>query len=80
MFHFLTKEILLKDCLIFGLRTCQGIDLLQLQKRFPEIDLKAYQPLWKRFQEEQLITLENNILKCTAKGLLLADSLALEII
>lgn len=78
--EILSEETLLKDCLIFGLRTCQGIDLTQLQRRFPKVDLKTYQPLWEKFQQEQLITLNNNILRCTSKGLLLADSLALEIL
>ena len=78
--EFLTEETLLKDCLIFGLRTCQGVNLTQLQKRFPNINLKDYQPLWEKFKKENLITLKNNILKCTSKGLLIADSLALEIL
>ena len=77
---FLDEETLLKDCFIFGLRTCRGINLASLQKRFPAINLSTYNPIWEKFQQENLVTIENNILKCTTKGLLLADSLALEIL
>ena len=71
---------LCKDCLIFGLRMPEGIDLQQLQKRFPNIDLSQFHPLWQHFQQQGWIDYQNSILRCTPKGLLLADSLALEIL
>ena len=71
---------LCKDCFIFGLRMCKGIDLKQLQKRFPKVDLTQFNPLWKYFKQQGWIEHQNSLLRCTPKGLLLADSLALEIL
>lgn len=76
----LDELTLCKDCLIFGLRMCEGIDLQQLQQRFPNIDLSQFDPLWQHFQQHGWIEYKNSILHCTSKGLLLADSLALEIL
>ena len=76
----LTEEDLCKDCLIFGLRMCDGVDLNELQRRFPKVDLKIYQPLWERFEREGWVVFENNCVRCTAKGLLLADGLASELL
>ena len=76
----LDELTLCKDCLIFGLRMCECIDLQQLQKRFPSIDLSQFEPLWQHFQQQGWIECQNSILHCTPKGLLLADSLALEIL
>ena len=76
----LTEEDLCKDCLIFGLRMCDGVDLNELQRRFPKVDLKTYQPLWERFEREGWVVFENNTLRCTTKGLLLADGLASELL
>ncbi len=76
----LTEEVLCKDCLIFGLRMCDGVDLNELQRRFPKVDLKIYQPLWERFEREGWVVFENNRVRCTTKGLLLADGLASELL
>ena len=76
----LTEEDLCKDCLIFGLRMCDGVDLEGLQRRFPKVDLKIYQPLWECFEREEWVMREGNRVRCTAKGLLLADGLALELL
>jgi len=76
----LTEEDLCKDCLIFGLRMCDGVDLNELQRRFPKGNLKIYQPLWERFEREGWVVFENNCVRCTAKGLLLADGLASELL
>jgi len=76
----LTEEDLCKDCLIFGLRMCDGVDLNELQRRFPKVDLKNYRPLWERFEREGWVVFENNRVRCTTKGLLLADGLASELL
>jgi oxygen-independent coproporphyrinogen III oxidase len=76
----LTEEILCKDCLIFGLRTCEGVNLSQLQQRFPNCTLSLYTDLWKHLKQEGLIIFNQNHIRCTQKGLLLADSIALEIL
>ena len=76
----LTEEDLCKDCLIFGLRMCDGVDLNELQRRFPKVDLKNYRPPLKRFEREGWVVFENNRVRCTTKGLLLADGLALELL
>jgi len=76
----LDEVTLCKDCLVFGLRMREGIDLKQLQKRFPNIDLAQFNPLWQHFQQQGWIEHQNFSVRCTPKGLLLADSLALEIL
>ena len=76
----ITCKTLCDDCLIFGLRTCAGVQLDELQQRFPSIDLEQYKPLWKFLIQKGLLQLTHNRLHCTERGLLLADSIALEII
>lgn len=76
----LTEESLCKDCLIFGLRMCDGVDLDELQRRFPKVDLGVCRPLWERFEREGWVIFENNRVRCTTKGLLLADGLASELL
>ncbi len=76
----LSEEMLYKDCLIFGLRTCQGVDLIQLQQRFPNAPKTRYIKLWETLAQEDLLILSDNCIRCTPKGLLLADSIALEIL
>ena len=76
----LTEEDLCKDCLIFGLRMCDGVDLNELWWRFPKVDLKIYQPLWERFEREGWVMRDGNRVRCTTKGLLLADGLASELL
>ena len=76
----LTDDMLYKDCLIFGLRTCEGVDLDQLQQRFPKFSPTSYAQLWKTLTQAGLLTLSDHHLRCTPKGLLLADSIALEIL
>ncbi|MBP5191558.1 MAG: radical SAM family heme chaperone HemW [Opitutales bacterium] len=75
-----TEKDLCNDCLIFGLRMREGVDLTALQQRFPTVDLSVYQPLWQRFANAGWIVWENNCVRCTPQGMLLADSLALELL
>lgn len=76
----LSNEDLCKDALIFGLRMRQGVNLKHLQKRFPDVNLADYEPLWNDFQKAGLITYDQQNVACTTSGLLLADRLALEIL
>ena len=76
----LTEFELFQDCLIFGLRMNEGICLKKLQQRFPSIDLNKYLPLWEYFCQKGWIYFEDQHIRCTSQGLLLADSLALEIL
>lgn len=76
----LTEEMLYKDCLIFGLRTCEGVNLTQLRQRFPKYPQTLYAKLWENLAQDGLLTLSKDYIRCTPKGLLLADSIALEIL
>ncbi|MDR0392966.1 MAG: radical SAM family heme chaperone HemW [Puniceicoccales bacterium] len=76
----LSEEILCADCLIFGLRMCEGICLDTLQKRFPSADVTKYIPLWQQFAQEGFVNVHRNQLTCTDRGLLLVDALAREIL
>jgi len=76
----LTSFELFQDCLIFGLRTTYGIDLNALHNRFPSIDENLYNPLWEYFEKSGWIYRNNHHIQCTTKGLLISDSLALEIL
>lgn len=76
----LSEIDLFKDCLVFGLRMTQGIQLDTLKKRFPQIDVHGYDTLWASFQENGWVLFDGNCVRCTPEGMLLADSLALEIL
>ena len=77
----LTSEMLAADCLIFGLRMNEGVDVQSLQCRFSDIDFCMLQPLWKKLSNDcYLEFLDNKYIRLTTRGRLVADSIAVEIL
>lgn len=77
----LTPSILLGDCMVFGLRMNQGVDLHKLSKRFPTENLSCLNALWNNWAEESLIEfLDNRYVRLTLKGRLVADRIGIEIL
>jgi len=67
-----TKEILIQDELIFGLRKMQGVCIADIEKKY-EIDIFKMYPNLKEKLNIGLVTLENGYLKLTKKGTLLGN-------
>ena len=76
----LTPRMLAQDCLIFGLRMNDGVDLDALQARFPGV----LPPSWEMFRQaliEEGLALERGSFLClTNAGRLLADRIGEEIL
>jgi oxygen-independent coproporphyrinogen-3 oxidase len=76
----LTSAILAQDFLIFGLRMNDGVDLQELDRRYPG----ALPHEWDGFMEslisEELATLNGTSLRLTNKGRLVADRIGEEIL
>ncbi len=70
----LTPALLLEDALIFGLRMNAGVDRVALRRRFPDGDWPALNDLTARLVGDGLAGCENDHLRLTTRGRLLADS------
>ena len=72
----LSKADRFNEMVMTGLRTIWGIDLENINQLFGE-DYELYlRQKIKRFLEEELVSVESNILKTTNKGKFLADGIA----
>lgn len=72
----LSLNDLLVDCLIFGLRTIEGVNLQKLKKRFTHANLQKYEPLWQQLKDLHLCVYDKEFIRCTDQGLLVADAIA----
>lgn len=72
----LTPRTLAEDSLIFGLRMNEGVDLPELQTRFPETPWKQIGSLVERLLGEGLAVMPEGRLRLTLQGRLLADAVA----
>lgn len=78
----LTDQILLEDCLSFGLRMNHGVHLPSIQNRFPSIDLHPVKNLFQELIEEGILCAisENEYdYFLSPKGRLIADQVGSEI-
>ncbi len=77
--RLLTDSDLLEDAVIFGLRMEEGISINDLSGRFSRNRVEAFSPLFKSLEIEGLATFVNDDrVKLTLRGKLLADRIALE--
>lgn len=67
-----TKEMLIQDELIFGLRKTKGVDISYIEKKY-DINLFEQYPQLQDKINLGLVTLENDYLKLTKKGTLLGN-------
>lgn len=72
----LTRKDLALEALMLGLRTADGIDLVEFQERYG-MDLRKHnEPLVERLVRENLLRIEGGLLIPTLAGLAVTDSLA----
>jgi oxygen-independent coproporphyrinogen-3 oxidase len=72
----LTGTDLALEALMLGLRTADGIDLVEFRTRYGVDLLKSNEPLVERLVKSNLLRLEGNRLIPTLTGLAVTDSLA----
>ena len=71
----LDPRMLFADAIVFGLRMNRGIDLAELQARYPQADgMAAVAPLFQRLQSEGLLEQDGPRIKLTLEGRLLCDA------
>ncbi|HJO58751.1 MAG TPA: coproporphyrinogen III oxidase, partial [Nitrospinaceae bacterium] len=68
------------ETLMLGLRMLKGISIKTLEDRFQTSFKTIYGDIIASLQEKELITIEQNQLRLSEKGLFLADSVILEFI
>ena len=79
--QLLTEADLLEDTIIFGLRMGQGVSLNELQQRFSQTPGKELKPFLNSLEADGLAKIINDDqVKLTLKGKLLADRIAVEFI
>ena len=75
----LTPELLLEDCLVFGLRMNEGVDLAALRAKYPQAPWASIDQLAGRLADEGLATLRGERLALTLRGRLVADAVGTEV-
>jgi oxygen-independent coproporphyrinogen-3 oxidase len=75
----LTPELLLEDCLVFGLRMNEGVDLAALRAKYPHAPWASINQLAGRLADEGLATLRDGRLALTLRGRLVADAVGTEV-
>jgi oxygen-independent coproporphyrinogen-3 oxidase len=76
----LSPEILAQDLLIFGLRMNAGVDLNEVERRFPGALPASWPAFMESLIEEGLAEFSDPILKLTRRGRLVADRIGEEIL
>ena len=76
---FQTKDMLLQDALIFGLRKLEGVSVGEIEDRFSIKLLNRFPHLKTQF-DHKLITIDHGYLKLTTKGLFLGNQVFMEFI
>lgn len=71
-----SNDVLLGDYMIFSLRLMEGVNLIEVKKRFNIDPLKYFKEL-EKFILEGFLEIENNYLKTTKKGLLFLNQIEL---
>ena len=77
----LTDADLLEDSIIFGLRTGQGISLVELKSRFSNFSWKQLMSFFESLRSEDLVSIEDeDRIRLSLKGKLLADRISIKIL
>ena len=76
----LTPALLLEDAVIFGLRMNEGVDLAELERRFPDGPLAALRAQARRLVGDGLAENAGGRLRLTDRGRLLADAVGAELL
>ncbi len=74
--EFLTKSDRYNEYIMTGLRTIWGVSLERIEKEFGLEYLNYLKKQCQKFLNDDLISIENNILKPTVKGKFLTDGIA----
>jgi oxygen-independent coproporphyrinogen-3 oxidase len=75
----LTSRMLAEDCLVFGLRMNEGVNLPALGARFPAAPWEKVAGLAARLEEAGLAEWADDRLRLTLCGRLVADAVAVQI-
>jgi oxygen-independent coproporphyrinogen-3 oxidase len=68
------------ESLMLGLRLLEGVSIQQFEERFQTSFNQAFGGIVSSLQKKDLVTIEENRLRLSEKGLFLADSVILEFI
>ena len=74
--EILSKSDRYNEYIMTGLRTIWGVSLERIEKEFGQDYLRYLQKQSQKFLDDELVFVENNILKPTAKGKFLTDGIA----
>lgn len=75
----LTPELLMEDCLIFGLRMNDGVDLGALEARFDTGVTERQASILSQLEEEGKLVREGSLIRLTDDGRMIADAIGAEL-
>ena len=76
----LTPRELAEDYMLFGLRLNEGVNLAELERRWPEVELPSLLPFLLRLVEEGLLDKAGESYFVTDRGRLVVDRLGSEVV
>jgi oxygen-independent coproporphyrinogen-3 oxidase len=71
----LSKETLMFEHIMLGLRTTEGINISEFETNFRESFIYKYSDINKDLIENEFAVLKNNVFRLTAKGLMICDEI-----
>ncbi|MDR2738081.1 MAG: radical SAM family heme chaperone HemW [Puniceicoccales bacterium] len=74
------EKTMAEDCVIFGLRMTQGIDVRALKNRFGTIDFTGLDALFLQLENDGFLRTSDHWAKLTPKGRLVADAIAIDVL
>lgn len=74
--EILTTSDRYNECIMTGLRTIWGVSLERIENEFGQQYLNYLKEQTQKFLDDDLLSIENNILKPTSKGKFLTDGIA----
>lgn len=76
----LDDAVLACDSLVFGLRMNDGVNLDTIRQRFPTATLNVLEPLWNELVDQQLMLRDEQQIRLTQAGRMLADQVGSRIL
>jgi oxygen-independent coproporphyrinogen-3 oxidase len=78
--EILSEQIFVEDSIIFGLRMNAGVNILNLQNKYPSINFSRWKDLFFQLEAKGFLRVTNNIIRLTDTGRLIADTIAVKIL
>ena len=76
----LSPEMQARELLAIGLRRLEGVDLHEFEKLTSFSATRLAEPFMRRYESAQLLQIDHDRIRLTARGILMADQISIELI